>query len=77
MTGLRFCAVLALAAAVSACNTTRAVQHRGGQPEPATDESAAVPMPPPAATPPPTESAPRDTSNPEAQNNDKIGRAHV
>jgi hypothetical protein len=69
MMGLRFCAVLALlAAAVSACNTTRAVQHRGEQPEQATSESAAVP---PAATAPPrTESTQRDTPNPEAQNND-------
>jgi PRC-barrel domain protein len=67
MTGLRFCAVLALAVAVSACHTTRAVQHRDAQSQPASGESTA---PPPATAPPQPESAQRDTPNPEEQNND-------
>jgi hypothetical protein len=69
MKRLRFCAVLALAAALSGCHTMRGASHRGGQQQPAPGESAV----PPSATAPPqpeSESPQQDTSNSEEPNND-------
>jgi PRC-barrel domain len=67
MKRLRFCAVLALAAALSGCHTMRGAPHRGGQQQPAPSESA---VPPSATAPPQPESPQQDTSNSEEPNND-------
>jgi hypothetical protein len=58
----RFCAVLALAAALAGCNSMRGSPHRSGQPEPTPGEAA---VPPPATVPPQ-----QDTSGPEGPNDD-------
>ena len=63
----RFCAVLALAAALSACHTMRGAAPRGGQPQPSPGEIAA---PPSETAPPQSESPPQDTANPEESNSD-------
>ena len=63
----RFCAVLALAAALSACHTMRGAAPRGGQPPPSPGEIAA---PPSETAPPQSESPPQDTANPEEANGD-------
>jgi hypothetical protein len=63
----RFCAVLALAGALSGCSTMRGAPHRGGQPQPAPGEGVA---PPSASVPLQPESPQEDTSNPEEANND-------
>jgi len=63
----RFCAVLALAAALSGCHTMRGAPHRGEQQQPAPGESA---VPPSATAPPQPESPQQDTSNSEEPNND-------
>jgi hypothetical protein len=67
MKRLRFCAVVALAAALSGCHTMRGAPHRGGQQQPAPGESA---VPPSATAPPQPESPQQDTSNSEEPNND-------
>jgi len=65
MTRSRFCAVLALAAALSACHTMRGAAHRGGPPQPSPGEIAA----PPSETAQP-EPPPQDAANPEEPNSD-------
>jgi hypothetical protein len=67
MKRLRFCAVVALAAALSGCHTMRGAPHRGGQQQPAPGESA---VPPSATAPPQPESPQQDTSSSEEPNND-------
>ncbi|MEA3108308.1 MAG: hypothetical protein QOI88_2913 [Gammaproteobacteria bacterium] len=68
MKRLRFCAALALAAALSGCGTMRGAPHRSGQaePGPGPGESAA----PPASAEPEPESPPQPTSEPEESNNE-------
>jgi len=66
MKRLRFCAVLALATALSGCHTMRGAPHRGGPPPPASGESAV----PSASGEPQPESPQQDTSTPEEPNND-------
>jgi hypothetical protein len=63
----RFCAVLALAAALSGCHTMRGAPHRGAQQQPASGESA---VPAPATAPPQPEPPQQETSNSEEPNND-------
>ena len=63
----RLCAVLALAAALSACHTMRGAAPRGGQPQPSPGEIAAQPS---ETAPPQSESPPQDTANPEESNSD-------
>jgi hypothetical protein len=67
MKRLRFCAVLALAAALSACHTMRGAAPRGGQPPPSPGEIAA---PPSETAPSQPESPPQDIANPEEPNSD-------
>ncbi|HLZ96744.1 MAG TPA: PRC-barrel domain-containing protein [Steroidobacteraceae bacterium] len=67
MKGLSYCAVLALAVALSACNTMRGGAHRAAQPVGAAGEPAAG-APAPAESQP--VSPPQDTSNPEESNNE-------
>jgi hypothetical protein len=69
MKRLRFCAVLALAAALSGCHTMRGTPHRGGQQQqqPAPGESEA---PPSATVQPQPESPQQDASNSEEPSND-------
>jgi hypothetical protein len=67
MKRLRFCAVLALAAALSGCHTMRGTPHPGGQQQPAPGESEA---PPSATAQPQPESPQQDASNSEEPSND-------
>jgi hypothetical protein len=74
MKRLRFCAVLALAAALSGCHTMRGAPHRGGQQQPAPGESAvpasASATAPPQPESPQPESPQQDASNTEGPNSD-------
>ena len=63
----RFCAVLALPAALSVCHTMRGAPYRAGQQQPAPGESA---VPTSASALPQPESPQQDTSNSEEPNND-------
>jgi hypothetical protein len=60
----RFCAVLALAAALSGCHTMRGAPYRAGQQQPAPGESAV----PTSASALPQPESPQDTSNSEETN---------
>ncbi len=74
MKRLRFCAVLALAAGLSACHTMRGAAPRGGPPQPPAGEIAA---PPSETAPTQPESPPQDTANPEEPNSDMSQSADV
>jgi hypothetical protein len=62
----RFCAVLALAAALSGCHTMRGAPHRGGQQQPATGDTAV----PALASALPQPEPPQDTSTSEETNSE-------
>jgi hypothetical protein len=67
MKRLRFCAVLALAAALSGCHTMRGTPHPGGQQQPAPGESEAPPSATAQQQPEPPQ---QDASNSEEPSND-------